>query len=464
MKYFATILNALIFFSCFVSMGDGASRMTRPLTDSEQQKLSEYWKQYSEQTPRLDDIEPIDQQKIDDCVRKSLTFMTLNQNPNGSWGGPYHTKRLNIYAPVPGGPHAYAVGTSALAVCALCDWEQTAPEDLRPNITASIEKGQTWLLDNLPILRRTDPQCTYNNWGHAYGIQALVRLYNRSVRNPQKEAAELQKKMVDQIQAQIKMLHKFECIDGGWAYYNFDNPMAKPSGSTISFVTAAVLIALDEAARLEVSRDILPEGKIDVPQVLIDRAVASLVRQQNPDFSFFYGEYLKAQPNRGVNRSSGSLARTQSCNVALYYWSTLRTDEEAQTQKSGGKIPPTSLPASRFVTQQVLTDCLDRFCARIGWLDGARKRSVPHDHFNQIAGYFYYYGHFYAGYALQELDNPKDQDRLSRHLTQILLDVQDQDGSYWDFVLYDYQKYYGTAMALSTLARCERLKSTQSQK
>lgn len=454
-----TFIALFLFFSIPVLRGECASRNARDLSEAEQQKLADYWRQFSEETPRLEDVPPVPQDKIDSCVSKALTFLIENQNACGSWGGPYKTKKLNIYSPVPGGPQAYAVGTAALCVCALCDWEQSAPAALRQKISESINKSQNWLTENLADLRRPDPQCTYNNWGYAYGIQALVRLYQRSVRYPQKDAKEFQKECIDLIQRQIELLHKYECIDGGWAYYNFDNPMAKPSGSTISFVTAAVLVALEEAARLKVDRAILPSGKIEIPQALIDRGVASLVRQQNPDFSYFYGEYLKSQPNRGVNRSSGSLGRTQSCNLALYYWATLRTEQELQAQKDGKRIPPTALPPSRFVTQQILTDCLDRFCARIGWLDGARKRSVPHDHFNQIAGYFYYYGHFYAGYVLQEIDNPKDQDRISRHLTNILLEVQDQDGSYWDFVLYDYQQYYGTAMALSTLRRCEKLKS-----
>ena len=50
------------------------------------------------------------------------------------------------------------------------------------------------------------------------------------------------------------MLDRYEVVDGGWAYYDFDAHTQKPSGSTISFVTAAVLVALNEAQQAGESR------------------------------------------------------------------------------------------------------------------------------------------------------------------------------------------------------------------
>ena len=71
------------------------------------------------------------------------------------------------------------------------------------------------------------------------------------------------------------MLDRYEVVDGGWAYYDFNAHTQKPSGSTISFVTAAVLVALHEAK----------QAGIEAPQRLIDRAMASIRRQRKPDFS-----------------------------------------------------------------------------------------------------------------------------------------------------------------------------------
>jgi len=42
------------------------------------------------------------------------------------------------------------------------------------------------------------------------------------------------------------------------------------------------------------------------------------------------------------------------------------------------------------------------------------------------------------------------------HLAQVLIHLQENDGSWWDFPLYDYHQQYGTALALMSLHRCQR--------
>ena len=39
------------------------------------------------------------------------------------------------------------------------------------------------------------------------------------------------------------------------------------------------------------------------------------------------------------------------------------------------------------------------------------------------------------------------------HLAKILIPLQEKDGSWWDFPLYDYHRQYGTAMALCSMPR-----------
>ena len=96
--------------------------------------------------------------------------------------------------------------------------------------------------------------------------------------------AERCQRIRDLIEHQIGMLGRYEVVDGGWAYYDFIAHTQKPSGSTLSFVTAAVLVSLDEARS---------RPGIEVPQRLVDRATASIRRQRKPDFSYLYGEYSK---------------------------------------------------------------------------------------------------------------------------------------------------------------------------
>ena len=127
-----------------------------------------------------------------------------------------------------------------MCVSAIIDSGTTDPEGL-----AALEKGEEWLIKNLPHVRRADPEAIYNSWCHAYSIEALTRMYVR-VPDDQKRRAEI----VELIESQIDLLSRYECVDGGWCYYDFDYRTKQPGGSSISFVTAAVLVAFHDAQKI----------------------------------------------------------------------------------------------------------------------------------------------------------------------------------------------------------------------
>jgi hypothetical protein len=78
---------------------------------------------------------------------------------------------------------------------------------------------------------------------------------------------------------------------------------------------------------------------------------------------------------------------------------------------------------------------------------------VPHESWFQVAGYFFYYGHYYASLCIGQLE-PEAAGKYRLPLAAILVPLQEKDGSWWDFPLYNYHQQYGTAFALMTLARC----------
>ena len=49
---------------------------------------------------------------------------------------------------------------------------------------------------------------------------------------------------------------------------------------------------------------------------------------------------------------------------------------------------------------------------------------------------------------------PRQQPFYQGQLAHVLLPLQESDGSWWDYILYDYHQQYGTAMAISSLVRC----------
>jgi hypothetical protein len=348
---------------------------------------------------------------IDSAIQHGVAFLLARQNHDGSWGSAHRTKGLDIYAPVPGAHQAFRAGVTALCIAALLE---TAHDSGK--VATALDGAEGWLLEHLPKLRRATPDAIYNNWGHAYGIHALALMLRRRP-DDQGRAARIR----TAIEQQIDLLGRYECVDGGWCYYDFVARTQQPSGSSISFVSAAALTALKEAERVGVK----------VPERLVRRAVASILRQRKPDFSYCYGEYLKYTPMHPVNRPGGSLGRSQVCNLALRLW---------------GDVA---------VTDDVLRIWLDRLFARNMWLDIGRKRPIPHESWFAVAGYFFYFGHYYAARCIEELP-PGQRASYQDHLGQVLLQLQEKDGSWWDFPLYDYHQQYGTAFALMSLKRCAK--------
>jgi hypothetical protein len=359
--------------------------------------------------PVLPTIEPPAQVSIRKAIADGVSFLLDTQNPDGSWGSSDASRPFQVYAPIPGAHHAFRAAVTGMCVSALIE---TQSSDER--VPSAIDQGEAWLLEHLMNVRRATGDTMYNVWAHAYGIQALVRLYRRADGDSAK-----QDRLRAAIEQQMKMLDRYESVDGGWGYYDFLAQAAVPTSASTSFVNASVLIALKEAEELGIEQN----GRT------IRRAIDSTNRQQLRDYSYMYGEYLKYRPAREINRPGGSLARSHACNVALRRW------------------------GDDSITDSILKNWLYRLYVRNGWLSIGRKRPIPHEAWFQVAGYFYYYGHFYAAYAIDELE-PEDRPPYQDHLAAIILQYQETDGSWWDYPFYDYHRPYGTAYALMTLQRC----------
>ncbi|MBM4009856.1 MAG: hypothetical protein ACKO4Z_06260 [Planctomycetota bacterium] len=345
---------------------------------------------------------------IDAAIARGRAFLLAAQNADGSFGSAGRTKDLNIMAGV--GSHlGFRAATTALAVQGLIE-----EGDGSPAVAAAIDRGERWLLEHLPDVRRDDPTLIYNVWAHAYGIQALVAMHRRVPDDATRRAT-----IEERIRGQYDKLARYESAQGGWGYYDFTAGTQRPASSSQSFVNATVLIALHDARGVG----------IEPPEKLVHRAVEMTEEQMLPDFSYLYGTYLRTAPRMGINRPAGSLGRSQACNLALRLWGNDR------------------------ISDRVLEEWLDRLVVRNGWLELGRKRPIPHESFFSVAGYFFFYGHYYAARVLDALPD-EIADGYRGNLARIMLDAQDADGSWWDFPLYDYHQPYGTGYALMTLHRC----------
>lgn len=357
---------------------------------------------------RPGDPEPVPPEALEASIRKGVAYLVEHQNKDGSWGSPRLTG-VEIMAGI-GSHHAFGVAVSALAVSALIE-----VDDGSEAVRRAIDRGEEHLLRELPRVRRDDSMLIYNIWTHAYGIQALCRMHRRAASEGRREAIR------DQIRGQFDRLVRYESAQGGWGYYDFHAGTQRPDSDSTSFMNAAVLVALHEARALGV----------EPPAKVVARAIEATKLQRKPDFSYLYGTYLRQRPVMDINRPGGSLGRSQSCNLALRLWG----DDK--------------------VTDAVIREWLDRLIVRNGWLDMGRKKPIPHESFFMVAGYFYYFGHYYAALEI-ELLPAADRAFYRDHLARILMGVQEPDGSWWDYPLYDYHRPYGTSFALMSLHRCRK--------
>ncbi|MGD1979283.1 MAG: terpene cyclase/mutase family protein [Akkermansiaceae bacterium] len=357
----------------------------------------------------LPEIAPLKAGDLEDSIRRGVDFLIAKQNKDGSWGGPTRTKGLNIYAPVPDSHLAFRSGASMLALAGLLD-----SGDRRPEVVSAIDRAEAWMLKKLPTLKNVDPTTAYNNWGHAYGLRAIARLYQY-----RKDDEAKRSQLRNLAAQQVRRIVRTEDINGGWGYYDMDYPTAHFSGIPTSFTTATVLLALKEAEQ---------SFGLKLPQKEVKRALASINKQRTADWSFVYSFGHRYRPRYAINRPAGSLGRSQVCLAAL--------------RKYGDKR----------ISDKLLVHWIHRLCLREGWFDIGRKRPVPHETHFSISGYFYYYAFYYATECLLML--PADQrGTYIPHLARHLMEKQEKDGSWWDYPLYDYHQVYGTGYALTTLSR-----------
>lgn len=358
---------------------------------------------------------PADQVTLE-AVEKSITrgvdYLVAKQNANGSFGGATRTKGLNIYAPLPGAHHAFLAGASGLALAGMVD-----AHDTRPAVRDAIALGEKWMFANLPSLRRADTTTTYNAWGHAYGLRAITRLYADAKDDPARQSS-----LKNLAQQQVDLANRYEDLNGGWGYLDLNDGLHTqiPSGTTTSFTSASMLLAMHEARE---------KMGVTLSQKVITSTLASIHLQQFPDFTYAYSHPHHLFPQGEINRRNGSLARSQACNAALRAYG----DEK--------------------VTDDVLATWGANFIEFEPWLDHGRKKPVPHESTFKISGYFYYYGVYYFTVSADNLPKEK-QKELAKGLARIILTRQEKDGSWWDYPLYDYHQPYGTGYCLMALAWC----------
>ncbi len=348
---------------------------------------------------------PVDRASVARALREGVDQLLRMQNRDGSFGSHRTERWYEVMASVPGSHDAFRAATTALAVMAL----RSAP-DGSPELDAAAGRGVAWLVKRGRV-RRPNGMELYNVWAFGYGLHCLA-LELKAPRDGI-DPEEVRRAAEGLVQALVR----YQTLDGGFGYYDFDAQTFEPSGSSMTFTTATILVALKAAE----------EAGIAVPPRLVSRAIRTVERGRKADGSYIYGDYLRYRPNLGVNKPEGSTCRTAACHLALALWGRRITPEDVRSTLTD------------FVTLHGLE--------RIGLY-----RPVPHSSWFQISGYFYLYGHYYAALHIERMP-PEEGMRFAPAVADGVLVCRQSDGAFWDYPLYSYHRAYGTSFAVLALSR-----------
>ncbi|MFN0206103.1 MAG: hypothetical protein ACKVS6_07280 [Planctomycetota bacterium] len=349
-------------------------------------------------------ISPPNEDDARKAIQRGITFLIKDQNTDGSWGGPRNKMNTDSFANV-ATHHAWTVATTGLVCSSIVELTDS------PEALAACDRGLDYICENA-ILKRPDDWDNDNVWGQIYGLQGIAKcLAHPRYKDPAK-ATKLKKAAAEFLNG----LKKFRSPRGGWGYYADADAAWRPEWAT-SFTTAAGVIALCDA------KDV----GIPVDADLIEKAVMAVENSRLPNGAYTYSVEAIPDPSRleGIDTTKGSLGRIQVCNLAL-------------------------LRGGRKVTTEQLKKGLNEFFEHHKFLDVGRMKPIPHEAYYAVAGYFYFFGHYYASRVLTALPE-KERAAYIGDLRKHIIKTIEGDGSMWDFYISSHTRAYGTSFGIMTL-------------
>jgi Prenyltransferase and squalene oxidase repeat len=337
---------------------------------------------------------------------RAVGWMLSTQDAQGAWG---HDKVGSLWELNYSKASFYAWQYAGNALC--CQTLMVADET--PQVLGALERGLDWLLKS-PVAKRGSDWDIDSTWAALYGFQCMVQ----AASHPRYQSAAWQEKLRARGEELYAYLEEHQEPSGGWGYYEGAVTSRRPTWAT-SFATAGVVPFLIDAERLG--------WKIDA--AVRARAVEYVRRCRLPSGAFAYDltPIPRGMSGGGINDIKGSLGRIQ-----IGHWALVRAGEKT-------------------ITADRLRWGLEQFFEHHKFLDVAYQRPIPHEAYYANAGYFYFFGHYYAARVVAELPEA-EQEAWHKRLRGEIAKVQRSDGSMADFIGSFYSWTYGTSFGALTLA------------
>jgi hypothetical protein len=333
--------------------------------------------------------------QIDEAIVKGVALLIECQegDPRAEW--PYE----GVYRVSGKIPVGYRIGGTSICATALL----RAPGDDKARREA-IDRAAAFVIETLkdPLMGADfAPAYDVRGWGHASALSFLLAL-DKLDRAPKGSKA-----AIDFCVSAIEKLEMPE--NGGWSYASAGSRKPAPPST---FMTAVTLQALWQAKA---------QGyKVDAE--VLSRAVAALERARLESGAFQYSGTGR-KTGKGFEAVEGSIARSPLCETTL-------------------------LLAGKSDAERV-RKAVDAFFEHWEWLEKRRRQNGTHMGPYAIAPYYFYFGHMYAGQAIEFLPEA-GRPEYRKKLAETLFKTRDVDGS-WNDRVFSRSKNYGTACALLAL-------------
>jgi len=346
--------------------------------------------------PRAFETLPVE--KAGQAEREALGYLLENQRPDGSW-----ICSSEVSASTQRVPHDFTVAVTSVAGLSLLPYRENA------RALRAVHLAVGYVLQAEAIERavgRKTHFMDYGVWRKAYALQFLCAAVEAGIAEKQEMEAPLARLVSD-----LEGLRK---PGGGWSYYvaRRIDEIHEPSEQTISFCTAAALLALREAREIGV---VVPAATVDVP-------LSCLERMKNPDGTFAYMLFHGQKDAPRKPNLEGSAGRGPLCALTLERWG--RGDLDAIRQALA-----------------LFADHRDRYMREKG-------KTLMHAGLGGQGSHYLLFDYAHAAIALSAL--PEVERMAFRGiLLDTVLDARRKDGSYVDNPMIG--PHLGTAMALVAL-------------
>ncbi|MBL8863314.1 MAG: terpene cyclase/mutase family protein [Planctomycetes bacterium] len=358
--------------------------------------------------PAADDLPqeaPLGADEARSALNRALSWIVSQQNPDGSWGTST-VESLHELGYSHASFYAWKLAGGAISTLALLGAEET------PERRAALDRAVEYVLA-AERPRRGNRWDVDNNWTALYVTILLERLG----RDPRFQVEPWKARVASRAAEYLQHLLEQQDPLGGWGYYEGVVVSRRPTWST-SFSTACVIPALVGARELG----------WPVDAGMLARAVEYVRRCALPNGAYEYD--LRPVPRltggESINDVKGSLGRIQVCNWARR----VAGDPQAGLDR--------------------LRRGLEQFFEHHRFLDVARMRPIPHEAYYANAGYFYFFGHYYASQVVELLPE-EEREAWHGRLRAEIVKAQGAAGQFIDFVGSFYSYTYATGFAALTL-------------